>query len=58
MSSASHPHPTHLDDDQARVIDPVCGPNILFLFSPWAAVWAQFVLGTPVVLWAGWPFFV
>src|SRR6202162_6015591 len=24
---------------------------------PRASVWIQFVLGTPVVLWAGWPFF-
>jgi YHS domain-containing protein len=35
-------------------------------FIPWlhdlipgpAAIWAQLVLATPVVLWAGWPFFV
>src|SRR5271166_5523066 len=26
--------------------------------SPTIAVWAQFALATPVVLWAGWPFFV
>ncbi len=25
---------------------------------PQAAVWVQFLLATPVVLWAGWPFFV
>lgn len=28
------------------------------LVSPQASVWTQFVLSTPVVLWAGWPFFV
>jgi Cu+-exporting ATPase len=27
------------------------------LISPWAVVWFEFALGTPVVLWAGWPFF-
>ena len=26
--------------------------------SPWLALWVEFALGTPVVLWAGWPFFV
>ncbi len=26
--------------------------------SPAASAWVQFVLSTPVVLWAGWPFFV
>jgi Cu+-exporting ATPase len=26
--------------------------------SPQASVWLQFLLATPVVLWAGWPFFV
>ncbi|WP_372641810.1 heavy metal translocating P-type ATPase [Hyphomicrobium sp.] len=28
------------------------------LVSPQGSVWIQFVLATPVVLWAGWPFFV
>ena len=28
------------------------------LVSPRLSVWIQFVLATPVVLWAGWPFFV
>jgi Cu+-exporting ATPase len=28
------------------------------LVSPRTSVWIQFLLGTPVVLWAGWPFFV
>ncbi|WP_424138440.1 heavy metal translocating P-type ATPase [Roseomonas chloroacetimidivorans] len=28
------------------------------LVSPRMSVWIQFLLGTPVVLWAGWPFFV
>jgi P-type Cu+ transporter len=27
------------------------------LVPPWMSVWIQFVLATPVVLWAGWPFF-
>ena len=27
------------------------------LLSPLAALWLQFALGTPVVLWAGWPLF-
>src|SRR5215472_2879316 len=26
--------------------------------SPWDVVWLEFALGSPVVLWAGWPFFV
>ncbi len=28
------------------------------LIAPQISVWVQFVLSTPVVLWAGWPFFV
>jgi Cu+-exporting ATPase len=28
------------------------------LVSPTASTWIQFLLATPVVLWAGWPFFV
>ncbi|MBI0537448.1 heavy metal translocating P-type ATPase [Roseomonas sp. KE2513] len=28
------------------------------LVPPRTSVWVQFLLGTPVVLWAGWPFFV
>src|SRR5258705_1707320 len=28
------------------------------LIAPQLSVWIQFVLSTPVVLWAGWPFFV
>ncbi|WP_424140567.1 heavy metal translocating P-type ATPase [Roseomonas chloroacetimidivorans] len=28
------------------------------LVSPTASTWIQFLLGTPVVLWAGWPFLV
>lgn len=27
------------------------------LASPWLVLWLEFALGTPVVLWAGWPFF-
>ncbi|MFC7694505.1 copper-transporting P-type ATPase [Paeniroseomonas aquatica] len=34
------------------------GLNLHHLVSPRTSVWVQFLLGTPVVLWAGWPFFV
>ncbi len=34
------------------------GPNLHHYISPQLSVWLQFALGTPVVLWAGWPFFV
>ena len=30
----------------------------LRLIAPQVSIWIQFVLATPVVLWAGWPFFV
>jgi len=33
------------------------GLNLHHYISPQASVWLQFALGTPVVLWAGWPFF-
>ncbi|CAN5121379.1 heavy metal translocating P-type ATPase [soil metagenome] len=33
-------------------------PALHDLVSPKASTWIQFVLATPVVLWAGWPFFV
>ena len=32
-------------------------PFLMGLVSPKASGWIQFGLGTPVVLWAGWPFF-
>lgn len=32
-------------------------PAIDDIVSPTASTWIQFVLATPVVLWAGWPFF-
>ena len=32
--------------------------NLHHYVSPQLAVWLEFVLATPVVLWAGWPFFV
>ena len=32
--------------------------NLHHLIAPQASNWAQLVLATPVVLWAGWPFFV
>ena len=28
------------------------------LIAPWLSTWLQLLLATPVVLWAGWPFFV
>ena len=33
-------------------------PDLFMWISPKAATWTQMVLATPVVLWAGWPFFV
>lgn len=33
-------------------------PALHHLVPPETSVWIQFVLATPVVLWAGWPFFV
>ncbi|MBL1257120.1 copper-translocating P-type ATPase [Methylocystis sp. Sn-Cys] len=32
--------------------------NLHHYFAPQISTWAQFVLATPVVLWAGWPFFL
>jgi P-type Cu+ transporter len=32
--------------------------NLHHFIAPQVSVWVQFVLATPVVLWAGWPFFV
>ena len=34
------------------------GLGLHHFISPQLSVWLQFVLATPVVLWAGWPFFV
>ncbi|MBI0435920.1 MULTISPECIES: heavy metal translocating P-type ATPase [Acetobacterales] len=34
------------------------GLDLHHLVPPRVSVWVQFLLGTPVVLWAGWPFFV
>jgi Cu+-exporting ATPase len=34
------------------------GLNLHHYISPQISVWVQFLLATPVVLWAGWPFFV
>ncbi|SDE28440.1 heavy metal translocating P-type ATPase [Belnapia rosea] len=34
------------------------GLNLHHLVPPRTSVWIQFLLGTQVVLWAGWPFFV
>jgi P-type Cu+ transporter len=34
------------------------GLNLHRYLSPGISVWLQFLLATPVVLWAGWPFFV
>jgi Cu+-exporting ATPase len=36
----------------------VHGNPLTARFSPRALAWTQLVLGTPVVLWGGWPFFV
>ncbi|HET8920440.1 MAG TPA: copper-translocating P-type ATPase [Xanthobacteraceae bacterium] len=33
------------------------GLNLHHFISPQLSVWLQFLLATPVVLWAGWPFF-
>ncbi|MGH7277881.1 MAG: heavy metal-binding domain-containing protein, partial [Candidatus Rokuibacteriota bacterium] len=38
--------------------DLVPGDPIRHVMSPRALSWLQLVLATPVVLWAGWPFFV
>ncbi len=38
--------------------DMVPGRPLEGLLSPRAAVWIEFVLSAPVVLWGGWPFFV
>jgi Cu+-exporting ATPase len=32
--------------------------NLHHFVSPQLSIWVQFLLATPVVLWAGWPFFV
>ena len=32
-------------------------PGLHGAVPPWLLVWVQFALSTPVVLWAGWPFF-
>ena len=34
------------------------GLNLHHYVSPQVSIWLQFLLATPVVLWAGWPFFV
>ncbi len=34
------------------------GLNLHHYIAPQISAWIQFVLATPVVLWAGWPFFV
>ena len=36
----------------------IAGPNLHHFISPQLSVWLQFLLSTPVVLWAGWTFFV
>ena len=33
-------------------------PALHHLVPPSVSIWIQFALATPVVLWAGWPFFV
>jgi len=39
------------------ISDLLPGSPLRHLFSPDALIWIQFGLATPVVLWAGWPFF-
>jgi Cu+-exporting ATPase len=34
------------------------GLNLHHIIAPQVSAWIQFLLATPVVLWAGWPFFV
>src|SRR6516225_12238215 len=36
----------------------VPGLNLHHYVSPQISIWLQFLFATPVVLWAGWPFFV
>ena len=38
--------------------DMLPGQPLRHVMSPGALAWAQMILATPVVLWAGWPFFV
>jgi Cu+-exporting ATPase len=42
----------------SMVADMLPGEPLRHLMSPRLSAWAQLVLATPVVLWAGWPFFV
>src|SRR6267378_843061 len=42
----------------SMVADMLPGEPLRHLISPRVSAWAQLVLATPVVLWAGWPFFV
>jgi len=42
----------------SMVGDRLPGEPLRHLISPRVSAWAQLVLATPVVLWAGWPFFV
>ena len=37
--------------------DMISGQPLHRMFSPWALMWFQLLLSTPVVLWCGWPFF-
>ena len=38
--------------------DDLAKPMLDALIAPHVAVWVQLILGTPAVLWCGWPFFV
>jgi len=42
----------------SMVGDMLLGEPLRHLISPRASAWVQLALATPVVLWAGWPFFV
>ena len=41
----------------AMTMAEMVGLSLSSWFSPTATGWAQLILATPVVLWAGWPFF-
>ncbi|MEE8203591.1 MAG: copper-translocating P-type ATPase [Alphaproteobacteria bacterium] len=38
--------------------DALSGESLAAIVPTWIVVWAQLALATPVVVWAGWPFFV
>ncbi|HEX4152269.1 MAG TPA: copper-translocating P-type ATPase [Steroidobacteraceae bacterium] len=61
-TDVSGPNPELIDMTRRFWIGAVLAAPMLLLemgalVSPHASIWIQLVLGTPVVLWAGWPFF-